>query len=168
MRPALASFLTVVLLWAVVAQANHYLAGAHLYLFVGGLLVAHAALALPLRSGMAVSFLAGIVCDANALIPFGTHALLFASAHAVLFNLRDRLPHDEMAGRVVIALFANLALFLALSFLEIDRSPAPAAAWLRLFADLACSQVFLALIAPWFFMLQTRAIELAEPAPAWR
>jgi hypothetical protein len=168
MRPALVSFLTVVLLWAAVAQVNHYLAGSHLYLFVGGLLVAHAALALPLRSGMAVSFLAGCLCDANALIPFGTHALLFASAHAVLFNLRDRLPHDEVAGRVVIALFANLALFLALSFLEIDRSPFPAASWLRLFADLACSQLFLALIAPWFFALQARAIALAEPAPAWR
>ncbi len=168
MRPALASFLTVVLLWALVAQANHSLAASHVYLFVGGLLVAHAALALPLRSGMAVSFLAGCLCDANALIPFGTHALLFASAHAVLFNLRDRLPHDEVAGRVVIALFANLALFLALSFLEIDRSPSPAASWLRLFADLACSQVFLALIAPWFFALQARAVAWAQPAPVWR
>jgi len=166
MRPALATFLTVLLLWALVAQANHALAASHVYLFVGGLLVAQAALELPLHFGMAVSLLAGCVCDANALVPFGTHALLFAGAHAVLFNLRDRMPHDETAGRVVIALFANLALFLALSFLEIDRSPAPAASWLRLFADLACSQIFLALVAPWFFALQSRAIELARPASA--
>ena len=168
MRPALAIFLTVLLLWALVAQANHYLAEAHVYLFVGGLLVIHAALELPLRSGLAVSLLAGCVCDSHALVPFGTHALLFAGAHAILFNLRDRLPLDEITGRVVIALFANLALFLALSFVEIDLSPAPAASWLRLFADLACSQVFLALIAPWFFALQSRAIALAQPAPAWR
>jgi rod shape-determining protein MreD len=167
-RPAFATFLTVLLLWALVAQVNHYLAGAHLYLFVGGLLVAQAALELPLRSGMAVALLAGCVCDAHALVPFGTHALLFAVAQAVLFNLRDRLPLDETTGRVLIALFANLALFLVLSFLEIDRSPAPGASWLRLFADLACSQVFLALIAPWFFALQRRAATLAEPAPAWR
>jgi cell shape-determining protein MreD len=168
MRAALVSFLTVLLLWALVGQVNNYLAGAHLYLFVGGLLVAHAALELPLRSGMAVSLLIGWVCDANAFVTFGTHAFLFATAHAILFNLRDRLPHEETTGRVVIALFANLALFLSLSFLEIDSSPAPAASWLRLFADLAASQIFLALIAPWFFALQRRAGALVQPAPAWR
>ena len=166
-RPALVTFLTVLLLWALVAQANHYLAEAHVYLFVGGLLVAHAALELPLRSGMGVSLLIGAICDAHAPVHFGTHALLFAGVHAILFNLRDRLPHEETISRVLIALFANLALFLALSFLLIDRSPAPAAAWLRLFADLACSQVFLALIAPWFFALQARAALLAQPAPTW-
>jgi cell shape-determining protein MreD len=166
-RPALATFLTVLLLWALVAQANHYLAGAHVYLFVGGLLVAQAALELPLRSGMGVSLLIGAICDAHAPVAFGTQALLFAGVHAILFNLRDRLPHEETTSRVVIALFANLALFLALSFLLIDRSPAPAAGWLRLFADLACSQVVLALIAPWFFALQARAAFLVRPATAW-
>jgi hypothetical protein len=38
--------------------------------------------------------------------------------------------------------------------------PAPAAAWPRQIADLVCSQVFLALIAPWFFALQHRALAL--------
>jgi hypothetical protein len=169
MRPALASFLSVLLLWALVTQANHYLAGGQLYLFVGGLLVAQAALELPLGTGMAVSLLIGGVCDANIpLDSFGTHVLLFATAHALLFNLRDRLPHEETTGRVVIALFTNLALFLALSFLEIDRSPAPGTSWLRLFVDLIFSQIALALIAPWFFALQRRATALAQPAPAWR
>jgi rod shape-determining protein MreD len=179
MRPALASFLTVLLLWALLTQANHYLAGNQLYLFVGGLLVVHAALELPLRSGMAVSMLIGAICDANApgylgttgaqpLVPFGTEILLFATVHALLFNLRDRLPHEETTGRVVIALFANLALFLALSFIEIDHSPAPGTSWLRLFVDLIFSQIVLALIAPWFFALQRRATALAQPAPAWR
>jgi rod shape-determining protein MreD len=168
MRPALATFLAGLALWILVAQANHALAGAHVYLFVGGLLVAPAALVLPLPSGLAVTLLLGGVCDANSLAPFGTHLLLFATVHAVLCNLRDRLPHEETTGRVVIALFANLALFLALSFLAIDRSPAPGAAWLRLFADLACSQVALAVLAPWYFALQARAQALAEPAAAWR
>jgi len=167
-RPALAMFATSVLLWAIAAQANHYLADAHVYLFLGGLMITRGALALPLGSGMAASLLAGCVCDANALVPFGTHALLFAAAHAVLFNLRDRLPHDETAGRVVIALFVNFALFMALSFIEIGRSPAPAAGWIRLFADLLVSQVVLAIAAPWFLALQDRAAELARPAPAWR
>jgi cell shape-determining protein MreD len=168
MRPALASFLSVLLLWALVTQANHYFAGGQLYLFVGGLLVVQAALELPLGAGMAVSLLIGGICDANALIPFGTQVLLFATAHTLLYNLRDRLPHEETTGRVVIALFANLALFLALSFLEIDRAPAPGTSWLRLFVDLIFSQIVLALIAPWFFALQRRAAALSQPAPAWR
>jgi rod shape-determining protein MreD len=169
MRPALASFLSVLLLWALVAQANHYLAGGQLYLFVGGLLVVQAALELPLGAGLAVSLLIGGICDASApLSSFGTQILLFATAHVLLFNLRDRLPHEETTGRVVIALFANLALFLSLSFLEIDLSPAPGTSWLRLFVDLIFSQVALALIAPWFFALQRRASAFAQPAPAWR
>ncbi len=168
MRAGLITFLTTVLLWALVAQVNHYLGGAHVYFFVGGLLIAFGALALPLMAGMGVSLAIGGVCDANAFVPFGTHTLLFASAHAVIFHLRDRLPHDDLISRVVIALFANLALFLALSFILIDRAPAPAPAWIRLFADLACSQLFLALIAPWFFSLQQRALALGRPVPAWR
>ena len=46
----------------------------------------------------------------------------------------------------------------------LSPSPAPAAAWPRLIADLACSQVFLALVAPWFFALQLRALTLAGSA----
>ena len=60
-----------------------------------------------------------------------------------------------------MALLANLALFLMFSFIQIARSPAPAVAWPRLIADLACSQIFLALVAPWFFALQLRAVTLA-------
>ena len=41
-------------------------------------------------------------------------------------------------------------------------TPAPAAIWPRLIVDLLCSQVFLVLIAPWFFALQTRALTLAR------
>jgi rod shape-determining protein MreD len=79
----------------------------------------------------------------------------------VVFHLRDRLPRDDTLARVIVALLANLALFLLFSFIQIARSPAPAVAWPRLIADLACSQVFLALVAPWFFALQLRAVSLA-------
>jgi rod shape-determining protein MreD len=94
-------------------------------------------------------------------VPPGTHTLLFAAAHAVLFHVRDRVPRDQTLTRVIIALLANLALFLVFSFLLIGLSPAPATIWPRLIFDLICSQVFLALIAPWFFALQGRAQELA-------
>lgn len=161
MRLSLVTALTLVLLWALVAQVNHALAEFRVYLFVGSLFATYAALKLPLRSGLAATLIGGLCCDANSPVAFGTHALLFVAAHAVIFNLRDSLPRDDTPARVIVALLANLVLFLVFSFLQIASSPAPAAAWPRLIADLVCSQVFLALVAPWFFALQHRALVLA-------
>jgi rod shape-determining protein MreD len=100
-------------------------------------------------------------------VPFGTHALLFSAAHALLFHLRDRLPRDDLVGRVVIALMANFGVYLALSFIADARAPSPAEAWPRILSDLVCSQVLVALAAPWFFALQARALVIAgaEPEP---
>ena len=165
---ALAIFLTQLLLGSLVGLANYSLAGAHLYLFAGGLLVAYAALALPWGAGLAVSFLAGAVADAAVPVPFGTQALLFAAAHTLLFHLRDRLPRDDTTSRLILALLANLGLFLALSALFVGRTPRPAEAWLRLLPDLVASQVFVAFVAPWFFALQERAVALTRPVSPWR
>jgi len=163
-------FLTSFLLCALLVQVNHILAGAHVYLFAGGLYLAYAALTLPLRAGLFATLLAGLLCDARAplasdLSALGyaiahTHTLLFLFAHAVVFNLRDRLPRDESTARVIVALLANLGLFLLFSFVHIGRLPDPAAAWPRLIVDLACSQIFIALVAPWFFALQARTLAL--------
>lgn len=164
MRPTAVLFATLALLWALVAQLNHVLAPSHIYVWVGGLFVTFSALVPRLRYGLIATLLAGLVCDATAPIAFGTHALLFAAAHAVLFNLRDRVPREETIARTVIALLANLALFLVFSFLQIGDLPEPAAAWPRLIFDLVCSQVLIAVIAPWFFALQERALALAAAA----
>ncbi len=153
-------FLSTLLLWAVTAQLNHALAPWRLYVFVGALAVTLPAITLPLKTGLLASFCGGLFFDAVAPVSFGTHALLFALTHAVVFNFRDRVPRDDTLSRVVIALFANLGLFLIFSFTQVARSPAPASMWPRLFADLACSQVYLALIAPWFFAIQARALAL--------
>jgi len=161
MRHTLVIFLTLLLLWELIALANDGLSGLHVYVFVGSLYVVYAALMLPLRAGLVATLLGGLLCDANAPVAFGAHALLFATAHTVIFHLRDRLPREDTVGRVIIALLANLAVFLVFSFIQITGSPAPAAAWPRLIADLACSQVLLAVIAPWFFALQHRALVLA-------
>jgi hypothetical protein len=75
--------------------------------------------------------------------------------------VRGRLPRDELLVNLVFALLANLAIFIALSLLLLARLPLPFGVWPRLFRDLLCSQVFLALIAPWFFSLQTRTLVLA-------
>lgn len=162
MRRVLVLFATSLLLWTLIVQANHALTDLRVYLFVGALFITYAALMLPLGAGIAATLLAGLMCDANSPVAFGTHTLLFAAAHALVFHLRDQLPREDTVGRTVIALLANLALFLAFSFIQIARSPAPAAVWPRLIADLVCSQVFLALIAPWFFALQHRALVLAR------
>jgi rod shape-determining protein MreD len=162
MRRVLVLFATSVLLWVLVAQVNHALTDLRVYLWVGSLFVVYNALMQPLRAGMAGSLLGGLVCDANSPVAFGTHTLLFAAAHAVVFHLRDNLPREDTTGRVVIALLTNLGLFLLFSFAQIGRSPAPAAVWPSLIGDLVCSQIFLTVIAPWFFALQQRALVLAR------
>jgi cell shape-determining protein MreD len=153
---------TLLLLWTVVAQVNHALSGHRVYLFVGALFVAFAALTQPRRSGFATSLLGGLLCDANSPVAFGTHLLLFAAAHLSMFHVRDRVPRDDNITAVFVVLVTNLALFLVFSFGQIHASPAPAAVWPRLIADLICSQVFLALITPWFFALQSQSLVLAR------
>lgn len=162
MRRTLVTFVTLLVLWVLVGQVNHLLSDLHVYLFVGGLFVAYAALVLPLRDGLAAVLLAGLLCDAGAPVPLGLHALLFAAAHVIVFNLRDSVPRDDTISRVIVALLANLGLFLVLSFALIGRGPAPASVWPRLIFDLVCSQVFLALIAPWFLALQARTLVLTR------
>lgn len=156
-------FLPLALLWALVAQVNHEIAALHVYLYLPGLTVAWAALVLPQREGLAAVILAGLIADATTPVAFGTQTLLLALAHTIVFNARDRVPRDETAARVLVALLANLAVFLVFSFTQIGRLPSPATAWPRLIFDLLCSQVFLALIAPWFFSLQTQVLAFARP-----
>jgi len=161
-RRWLIPFATMMLLWWLIALVNHYLAARGLYFFVGGLLVTFAALRLSLRPGLLASLLAGLAIDAVEPVPLGTHLLLFAAVHVVIFHLRTRFPREETVTGVVTALFANLALFLALSMLMLNDHPAPATAWFRLLVDLACSQMLVAALAPWFFALQLRALELGR------
>jgi rod shape-determining protein MreD len=165
MRRVLVLFLTLLLLWMAVAQVNDLLAPAHVSVFAGGLFVAYAALFLPLGEGLPASLLAGAVCDAHAPVRFGTFVLLFAIVHVLLFAWRDRLPHDQPAGRLGLVLLANLALFLALSGLASGPLPAHAGRWPRLAADLAVSELFVALVFAWFFALQERALALLPPDP---
>jgi hypothetical protein len=170
MRAAAVFFLTEALLLMLTAQGNHALSGLHVYAFLGGLVLLEGALALPLGWGLAVALAAGALADTAAPVSaFGMQTLLFAAAFAVLHGLRERLPRESLAGRLVVALLVNLALFLSVSALEIGHSPAKVSAGLRLFADLLASQALLALLAPWFFALQARSLQLAgvEPGRAY-
>jgi rod shape-determining protein MreD len=162
MRATAALFFTVYLLRALVAELNSSLAGMHVWLFAGGLFVTYSALAAPFRLGFVVSVLGGLLCDSVSPVPFGTHAALFATAHAVVYNVRERLQRDDTVVRVTVALLVNLALYVALSLIRIRLAHGSAAAWPRMLSDLAWSEAVLALVAPWFFALQLRSLELAR------
>lgn len=162
----------VLLLW-LTGLANHHLASAwfpfasyftaHLYL--GGLFVVFAALRLDARNGWIAIVTTGILADVTTPVPFGTSIVLLGFAYAVLLYGRHRFPRDEPLFGTVVALFANLFLFLALSFLLVGAGPSPGRAWLRLFTDLVFSQLAIALITPWFLALQARAFDLARIHP---
>jgi hypothetical protein len=91
-----------------------------------------------------------------------THTILFAIAHIIIFHLRDRIPRDETAARVLVALFTNLAIYLLFSFTQIGHSPTLGTVWPRVIIDLFLSQIFLVLIAPWFFALQAHTFALVR------
>jgi rod shape-determining protein MreD len=165
MRSAAVLFLTLYLLRALVGEANSMLSGLHVWVFTGGLFVTYSALAMPFRPGFAASVLGGLLCDALAPVAFGTHAALFATAHAFVYNARERLQRDETPVRVAVAAVVNAALFLILSFLVL-RSTGGAASWPRMVSDLLWSEAVVAAVAPWFFSLQQRTLELARAIPA--
>lgn len=159
-RQWLLMFGALVLLWALTSQVNHYLAGRSVHLFVGALYITFTALQFPARSGLLLSAVVGLLCDAVTPVPPGTHLLLFALAHALISKSRHRLPADHATSQVIIALITNAALYLALSLILIIRQPIIAQLWPRLIWDLLLSETFVVLIGPWFFALQSRILDL--------
>ena len=168
MRRFVVLFALQVLLWALIGELNHALSSLHVYVFGGGLYVSYLALTQPLRPGLAVSLLGGLVCDAHAPVAFGTHLLLFAAAHLTVFRLRDRIPREDNLAAILVVLFTNFGMFLLLSFSQLHHAPLPAVTWPRLIADLVGSQILVVLVTPWFFALQARAVALADTLAALR
>ncbi|MBP7143497.1 MAG: rod shape-determining protein MreD [Opitutaceae bacterium] len=160
MRRSLTLFATLFLLWAISAQINHYLSGLHVSLFLGGLCVVFAALRLNRNEGLLTSFATGLLFDATSPLWFGCHALLFATAHIVVFRFRSRVPRDETLIPIVIGLLANLGIHLGVSFVALHDLPPGVNPWPRLLADLLFSQIALVLVAPWFLRLQERSLEI--------
>ncbi len=152
-------FACSVVLWVCYSQLNHYLAPLHVTVFAGGLLVTFPALRLSFREGWWVAVLIGLLIDASAPVSFGFHALLFAVAHGVIFNLRGRFPREETTFGLVVAQLANLALFLTITVALLHRSPEPLAQLPRLLLELLISEIFVAVSAPWFFALQEKSLE---------
>ncbi len=162
----------LLLIW-LTALANHYLSRfsflwidyCTVHLYVGGLFVTFAALRLDVRSGVITTVATGLAVDAQTSAPFGTSVVLFGLVHAALLYGRKRFPREESIFAVVVALLSNLFLFIVLSFIFVSHNPRPGHAWLRLFMDLIASQVFLALVTPWFMALQEQVFAKVELHP---
>jgi rod shape-determining protein MreD len=159
-RQWLLTFLSLLLLWVIVTQFNHYLAVWHLHLFAGALYVTFSALRLPARGGLVISALAGLLCDANTAVPFGTHLLLFSVAHALMSKAHHRIPSEHPTTQLVIALITNLGLYTALAVVMTINTPLLGGMWPRMLFDLLLSQLFIVLVGPWFFALQSRILLL--------
>jgi hypothetical protein len=161
------------LLWWLTCLANHYLAVMDLpivghssvHLYLGGLMVAYGALRLDPAHGLTATILTALLVDALEPVPYGTSLFLFVLVHVTVLYGRHRFPREGAVFAIVVALFANLFLVIALSFLLVGANPRPGAAWLRIFFDLLCSQAVIALISPWFIALQDQAMEWAEIHP---
>lgn len=145
--------------------ANHHLGPHGITLYLGGLTVVYAGLRLDLRHGLAAVFLTGLAYDALTPVPFGLSAVLLGLAYGGLMQGRQRFPRDEPVFATVVALLANLFVFIAFSFVMVGDSPRPGLAWIRLFGDLVASQLVLLVITPWFLALNGRALELARLHP---
>lgn len=153
------------LLWWLTGLANHYVAGFAVHFYLGGLLLAYAALRLDPKQGLTATVLTSLLVDALDPVPFGTSLVLFSLVHLTVLYGRQRFPREGAVFGIVVALLANLFLFIALSFLLVGTNPRPADAWLRIFCDLFFSQIAILVVAPWFLSLQDRAMDLAEIHP---
>ena len=150
---------------SLLGQANHALSPLALTITVPGLLIAFAALRLPVSTGLAVALLTGLWLDATAPTAFGRHAVLLGLVFCFVHRVRVRLPREEILVGVVVALFVNLALFVVLAFISLGQLPDPGAGALRLLADLLVSQLATALIGPWFLALQRHSLIWAGAMP---
>lgn len=153
------------LLWWLVGLANHHLAPHALHLYCGGLFVVYAGLRLDLKHGFISTLLTGLLVDAAEPVRFGTSMVLFGLVYATLLYGRRRFPREEPVFAIVVALLANLSIFLVLSFILVGDNPRPGQAWLRLFSDLIASQLVLGLVTPWFMAFQSQLLELAHVHP---
>jgi rod shape-determining protein MreD len=147
-----------ILLWTITAQINHYLAPWHLNLFVGGLIIAFPALRLPQRDICRIVLPLGLWFDAATAAPFGAHMLLFLLAAALIRRFRARVPRADIFVGIITAILANTAILIALSIALAIRNPIPAGIVWTLTLNIILSAALIALIAPWYFALQTHAL----------
>jgi rod shape-determining protein MreD len=160
-------FMTQLLLWTLLAVINHHLTDWQLYLYTGGLFVTFAGLLMGPREGMAAAILSGFIFDAGSSVTFGQNALLHGIGFLLLFKLRSRLAHEETAVQVVVAIIANILLYLVRFVLLFSQLTSFSGMWSRFLWELVFSSVAVGLLVPWTFALQAKALDFATP-PGFR
>ncbi len=155
-------FVCGLLLATLSALFNHSLAAWGLSVWLGGLFVAFPALRLAPQQGFNACFLIGLLVDAGSPLPFGLFAMFFAVAHLVIVRLRNRFAVTQILLGTIVALITNLVLYVLVTFVVLARAPDAPFSGLRLLTDLILSQATIALIAPWFFALQEKALFIAR------
>ena len=145
-----------------VQQLNHSLGPWGFSLWISGLLIAFPALRLAPQQGFNACFILGLVVDASTPLPFGLNAFLFAISHLVIVRIRGRFASSEALLGTVVALINNLVLYVIVTFIVISRAPDAPFSGLRLLTDLIASQLFIAIVAPWFFAVQENCLRFAR------
>lgn len=161
MNPARAVLATVacgLVLMLVTRELNHAFSGAALSVFAWGLPVAFAALRLDFTSGWRSVVLLGLMTDALAPVPFGTHAVIFLSLFVLIYRTRQRVPRDETLVGVVYAVVATVIIYLTLSLALVWHAPLPGRQVGRLFSEAGLSALLVALLGPWFLALNEHAL----------
>lgn len=161
MRTFLVSTAIATLLWSLCQQLNHSLGEWHLHVFISGLLITFPSLRLEHSTAWKSILFLGLLSDATAPVPFGTHAFLFLLSHAILHKLRQRFPEHDMIFSLTCALAVNTGLMLALTLGLGHRAPSASSLWSPVLINSLLSSAVIVLIAPWTFALQLRALELA-------
>jgi rod shape-determining protein MreD len=161
-RRTVVIFLCGLILFGLVRQANHALSPYALSLWLGGLFVGFPALRLAPQQGFNACFLLGLMVDAASALPFGLNAFLFCTAHLIIVRIRSRFAAEEPLIATIVAMITNLVLFLIVTFVAISRAADAPISGLRFLIDLFLSQIAIALLAPWFFALQERALTFSR------
>ena len=94
------------------SQLNQTLATVSLFLFVNGLLISFPALFLPLGQGMAAVFLISIFYDSGEPWKMGASMIPNLITFTALYYIRDRIQYNNRRVFMMVALTANLFLFL--------------------------------------------------------
>jgi rod shape-determining protein MreD len=131
-------------------------------MWLGGLAITFPALRLAPQQGFNTCFLIGLLFDALSPLPFGLFAFLFSVAHLIIVRVRNRFAAEEALIATIVALITNLVLYVVVTSIVLAQTGGATVSGLRLLLDLILSQLCIALIAPWYFALQERALIFAR------
>ena len=148
------------LLLFLVAEANHFLSGMHLHLIPAGLFVAYAAVRFSQRPGFISTLGAGVLLEAGREGPWGVQLFLLLVLHSLLLRFRRRLAPGELWQLAIAATACTLLNGIGLSLAGLIARPEIGPYLLKCSVDLLLATAVTALVAPWWFSLQSHGLGL--------